>query len=435
MLYLDAAATAPMRREALEAAWPYLTGEFGNPSSQHELGKRAAAGLTAARRGVARVLGVRAGEVTFTSGGTEGDNLAIKGLALARPRGRHLVTAATEHEAVLASVDYLRRLHGFEVSYVPVDRHGVVTPGALREVLREDTTLVSLALANNEIGTVQDIAALTEVAHEVGALLHTDAVQAAGWLELDAKALGVDALSLSGHKVGAGKGIGAVYIRGRLPLEPVLHGGGQERERRSGTENVAAAVALETALRLAEADRAERAERVAEARDAFLARVRELVPTAVLTGAEPASGASAEAGQGASAEALAGVVPGSGAVASAQASVTTSTTSARHASAEAPPHAAGPLPLKRLPNHASFCFPGISGEAVLLELERRGVITSSGSACAAGSEEPSHVLLACGIDAEVAFTSVRFSFSDITSTDLLAAADALAEAVTAVQTI
>src|SRR5699024_3464412 len=170
----------------------YLTGEFGNPSSQHELGKRAAAGLTAARRGVARVLGVRAGEVTFTSGGTEGDNLAIKGLALARPRGRHLVTAATEHEAVLASVDYLRRLHGFEVSYVAVDRQGVVTPEALREVLREDTTLVSLALANNEIGTVQDIAALTEVAHEVGALLHTDAVQAAGWLELDAKALGVD---------------------------------------------------------------------------------------------------------------------------------------------------------------------------------------------------------------------------------------------------
>src|SRR5699024_433382 len=405
VLYLDAAATAPMRREALEAAWPYLTGEFGNPSSQHELGKRAAAGLTAARRGVARVLGVRAGEVTFTSGGTEGDNLAIKGLALARPRGRHLVTAATEHEAVLASVDYLRRLHGFEVSYVAVDRQGVVTPEALREVLREDTTLVSRAVADNEIGTVQDIAALTEVAHEVGALLHTDAVQAAGWLELDAKALGVDALSLSGHKVGAGKGIGAVYIRGRLPLEPVLHGGGQERERRSGTENVAAAVALETALRLAEADRAERAARVAEARDVFLTRVRELVPTAVLTGAEPASGASAEAGQGAFAEALAGVVPSSGPDASAQASVRTSTTSARHASAEAPPHAAGPLPLQRLLNHASFCFPGISGEAVLLELERRGVITSSGSACAAGSEEPSHVLLACGIDAEVAFTS------------------------------
>src|SRR5699024_10793238 len=158
-------------------------------------------------------------------------------------------------------------------------------------------------------------------------------------------------------------------------------------------------------------------------------------PTAVLSGAEPAYGASAEAGQGVFAEALAGVVPSSGPDASAQASVTTSTTSARHASAEAPPHAAGPLPLKRLPNHASFCFPGISGEAVLLELERRGVITSSGSACAAGSEEPSHVLLACGIDAEVAFTSVRFSFSDITSTDLLAAADALAEAVTAVQTI
>lgn len=400
MLYLDAAATTPMRREALEAAWPYLTGEFGNPSSQHDLGKRAAAGLTEARRGVAAVLGARPGEVTFTSGGTEGDNLAIKGLALARPRGQHLVTAATEHEAVLASADYLRRWHGFEVSYVPVEPDGTVTAEALRGVLREDTTLVSLALANNEIGTVQDVGVLAEVAHEVGALLHTDAVQAAGWLALDAKALGVDALSLSGHKVGAGKGVGAVFVRGRLPLEPVLHGGGQERERRSGTENVAGAVALATALRLAEADRAERAARVAEARDAFLARVRELAPSAVLTGAEPDPPASPQPG----------------------------------ASAEAPRGGmAGMLPRKRLPNHASFCFPGVSGEAVLLELERREVITSSGSACAAGSEEPSHVLLACGLDPEVAFTSVRFTFSDVTEEDLLAAADAVAESVEAVQ--
>ena len=384
-MYLDAAATAPMRREALEAAWPYLTGEFGNPSSQHSLGERAAAGLRAARRQVAGVLGCRASEVAFTSGGTEGANLAIKGLALANPRGRHLVTAAIEHEAVLESVDYLRRLHGFEVSFVDVTGTGVVTPEALAAVLREDTTLVSVALANNEIGTVQDLAALAEVAHGVGALVHTDAVQAAGWLDVDVRALGVDALSISGHKVGAGKGIGAVYLRGRLPVEPVLHGGGQERERRSGTENVAGAVALGAAVQLVVAERGERTDRLAAARDGFIARVRELVPTAVLTGPEPGAAGGAQ---------------------------------------------------KRLPNHASFCFPGISGEAVLLELERRGVITSSGSACAAGSDEPSHVLLACGIDPEVAQTSVRFTFgADLTPSDLTAAADAVGDAVATVATL
>lgn len=381
MVYLDAAATTPMRREALEAAWPYLTGEFGNPSSQHSLGERAAAGLTTARRQVAAALGCRASEVAFTSGGTEGANLAIKGLALANPRGRHLVTAAIEHEAVLESVDYLRRLHGFEVSFVPVTRPGVVRPEALAEVLRPDTTLVSVALANNEIGTVQDVAALAEVAHRVGALVHTDAVQAAGWLDLEARALGVDALSVSGHKVGAGKGIGAVFLRGRLPVEPVLHGGGQERERRSGTENVAGAVALGAALALAGAERGERTARAAAARDDFIARVRELVPAALLTGAEPGAAA-------------------------------------------------------RLPNHASFCFPGISGEAVLLELERRGVISSSGSACAAGSDQPSHVLVACAIEPEVAQTSVRFTFgTDLTPSDLAAAADAVGEAVVAVTAI
>src|SRR5690625_2467244 len=233
-----------MRREALEAAWPYLTGEFGNPSSHHSLGERAAAGLTDARRQVARVLAVRVGEVAFTSGGTEGNNLAIKGLALAAPRGRHLVTAATEHEAVLESVDYLRRWHDFEVSFVEVTGDGRVTPQALAAVLRQDTTLVSISLANNEIGTVQDIAALAQVAHEAGALLHTDAVQAAGWLDLDARALGVDALTISGHKVGAGKGIGAVCLRGRLRVEPVLHGGGQERDRPGRVRRTGPALAL-----------------------------------------------------------------------------------------------------------------------------------------------------------------------------------------------
>ncbi|MBM7505342.1 cysteine desulfurase family protein [Agromyces aurantiacus] len=378
MIFADHAATTPVRREALEAMWPYLTGSFGNPSSRHGVGEEAARALAWARAEVAAVVGCRPGDVVFTSGGTEADNLAVKGLALANPRGRHVVVSPVEHEAVLEAADALRRLHGFEVDLVDVDASGMATPGALARVIRPGTALVSVQLANNEVGTVNPVAELARVAHEAGALMHTDVVQAAGWLPLSFDALGVDALSLAGHKVGAPKGIGALVVRGRLPLEPVLHGGGQERGRRSGTENVAGAVAFATALRLAEAERAEVAPRVA----ALTARFRELVasgvPDAVPTG----------------------------------------------------------HPANRLPGTVSYVFPGTSGEAVLLELERRDVIVSSGSACAAGSDEPSHVLTAMGVAPEVAQTAVRFSFgADATDTDVGAAAAALAEAVSAVRDI
>lgn len=374
-IYLDAAATTPVRREALEAAWPYLTAEFGNPSSHHEIGARAAAALADARARVAAVLGCRASEVSFTAGGTEGANLAIKGLALARPRGRHVVTTPIEHEAVLESEDYLARLHAFDATHAPVAADGSLSAGALGAVMRPDTTLVSIGYANNEVGTVQDLPALAQVVHAGDALLHTDAVQAAGWLPLRVADLGVDALSISGHKVGAPKGIGAVYLRGRLAVEPVIHGGGQERGRRSGTENVAGAVALATALELAEAERPDRVREVSDLRDTFIGAVLTAVPSALLTGSRSS----------------------------------------------------------RLAAHASFCFPGTSGEAVLLELERRGVVCSSGSACAAGSDEPSHVLLALGIDPEVAQTSVRFTFGrDITGDQLREAAGAVAESVAAV---
>ncbi|WP_420112165.1 cysteine desulfurase family protein [Pseudactinotalea sp.] len=373
-LYLDAAATTPVRREALEAMWPYLTGDFGNPSSTHELGERAAAGLADARARVAAVLGCRASEVTFTSGGTEGANLAIKGLALGLPRGRHVVTSPIEHEAVLASAEHLTRWHGFATATTAVDHDGVVTPDALTSALREDTTLVSIGYANNEVGTVQDIAALAAAAREHGALVHTDAVQAAGWLPLDVSALNVDALSISGHKVGAPKGIGAVFLRGRHAVIPVIDGGGQERERRSGTENVAGAVALATALELAEAERVAAAEQVAGLRDRLVTRVLTEIPTALLTG----SAAS------------------------------------------------------RLPGHASFCFPGTSGEAVLLELERRGVLVSSGSACAAGRDVPSHVLVALGLEPGIAQTAVRLTMpATLTAAEVDLAATAIVDAVTA----
>jgi len=374
-LYLDTAATTPVRREVLEAMWPFLAGgvegEFGNPSSHHELGERAAHALQAARAVVAEQLGCRPSEVVFTSGGTEADNLALKGIALGSPRGRHLVTTPIEHEAVRESADYLRRLHGFEVTELPVDGYGRVSPDALREVLRADTTLVSIQHANNEIGTIQPIRELAEAARAAGVPMHTDAVQSAGALEVGLAALGVDAVSIAGHKLGAPKGVGALAVRGALPLEPLVHGGGQERGRRSGTENVAGIVGLATALALAALERPD-SDRVRAARDVVIDGVLARVPGAILTGARDA----------------------------------------------------------RLAGHASFCFPGTSGEAVLLELERRGVVCSSGSACAAGSDEPSPVLLALGLTPEVAQTAVRFTLPrDITP---LQAADVVDRVVAAV---
>lgn len=352
MLYLDHAATSPVHPEVLAAMTPYLTDIFGNPSSHHTAGEAAASALDEARARVARILGMRAGDVVFTAGGTEANNLAVKGIVLAALSSgrRHLVVSPIEHESILESADYLRRFHGVEVTLLEVDSGGRIAPDALTEAIRDDTALVSIGHANNEIGTVQDVSALASVAKAAGVPLHLDAVQSAGWLAL--RDLGVDAVSIAGHKLGAPQGIGALAVRGRVPMEPLLHGGGQERGRRSGTENVAGAVALATALEISDREREVAAARVGSATARFIALVLSDVPEAALTGD----------------------------------------------------------PVHRLPGTASFTFAGISGESVLLELERRGVISSSGSACAAGSDEPSHVLLACGVPAEVAQTSVRITF-------------------------
>ena len=372
MIFLDAAATTPVRREVLEAMWPYLTGDFGNPSSHHSLGESAATALAGARTATARALHCRPAEITFTSGGTEADNLAVKGIALARqaadPDLNRVVISAVEHPAVEESARYLERFHGFSVDVVPVDGFGQVTPEALAAVLRPETALVSVMYANNEVGTIQPIRELAALSRERGIPFHTDAVQAAGWLPLDTKILGVDAMSISGHKLGAPKGNGALFVRSRTRVEPLLHGGGQERGRRSGTENVAGAVALATALGLHRPGQ----EYVAALRDDFIREVLAGVPGAHLTG----------------------------------------------------------HPAERLPSVASFCFPGTSGESVLLELERQGVVCSSGSACAAGSDAASPVLLAMGIPSDVAHTAVRFSFdAAVTAAELHEAAAAVRNAV------
>jgi cysteine desulfurase len=380
-VYLDTAATTPVRQEVLEAMWPFLAGgeagPFGNPSSRHEAGERSAAALLWARGAVAAALGCRPAEVIFTSGGTESDNLAVKGLALASSRGRHLIFSPIEHDAVRESVAYLRRMHGFDVTELSVDRDGRVDPDEFRAALRPDTALATVIHASNEIGTVQPIAELAAIARAARVPFHTDAVQSAGWLPVGLRELGVDALSIAGHKLGAPKGVGALVVRSGVPLEPLLHGGGQERGRRSGTEDLAGAVGLATALELAARARAT-VPSVTAARDVIIDGVLGRVPGSILTGSRA----------------------------------------------------------DRLPNHASFCFPGTSGEAILLELERREVVCSSGSACAAGSDEPSPALLAVGVDPDVARSAVRFTLpSSMSVADAHVVVDRVADAVAAVGTL
>ncbi|MGO4453290.1 cysteine desulfurase family protein [Arthrobacter sp. RAF14] len=376
MIYLDAAATTPVRPEVLQVLWPVLAGTFGNPASHHEVGEGARALLEDARRRVAAVLGCRPAEVLFTSGGTEADNAALKGIALARrardPRLDRVLISTIEHPAVVESAEYLARVHGFSVDVVPVDGQGVVRPEAFGALLGERTAVASVMYANNEVGTIQDLPALADLARQAGVPLHSDAVQAAGALSLDVRGLGVAALSLAGHKVGAPKGNGVLFLKARTPFEALLHGGGQQRDRRSGTEDVAGAVAFATALELADAER-QAVEGLRSRRDRFIRAVQEAAPGAILTG----------------------------------------------------------HPVDRLPGSASFCFPGVAGETVLLELERRGIVCSSGSACAAGSSEPSAVLTALGIPADVALTAVRFSLQhDTSEEDLLTTARAVGEILT-----
>jgi cysteine desulfurase len=374
-LNLDHAAASPVNPAVVAALTSFLTtAESANPSSRHEPGERAARALADARAQIAAELGCRPGELVLTSGGTEADNLAIKGIALADPRGRHIVISPLEHEAVRESCEWLCRAHGFEIEVLPVDADGRVDPVALGDAIRSDTTLVSIAYASNEIGTVQPIAELAAVARAAGTRIHVDAVQAAPWFDVSPAALGVDAVSIAGHKLGTPTGVGALLVRAGVPLEPLLHGGGQERGRRAGTENVLGAIALAAALAGRSRLRMAAAE-IAGARDILIDGVLRDVPGSILTG------------------------------------------SRQH----------------RLPGHASFCFPGTSGEAVLIELGMGGIVCSSGSACAEGSDEPSPALLALGIAPEVAQTAVRFSFGGgFTVDDAERVVDEVAASVAAV---
>jgi cysteine desulfurase len=379
-IYIDNAASTAVRPEVLEVMLPLFSHDFANPSAHYASGRRAAEALDTARETVAEVLGALTEEVVFTSGGTESLNAALKGVAFAQADagvGHHIITTEIEHHAVLHSAHVLERF-SFEVELLPVDEYGRVTPQDVVDAVREDTVLVSIGYANNEVGTIQPIAAISKAlkarALELGRTipLHTDAVQAVNSLPLNVDLLGVDLLSLSGHKFGGPKGTGLLYIRRGVPFLEQASGGGQERQRRSGTENVPGIAGMATALRLAQDERDEFHQRTTALRERLYSKIFEVCPDALLNG----------------------------------------------------------HPTERLPHNLHLCFPGIEGEALVDALDVRGIECSAGAACTSATWEPSHVLLAMNVPLELAIGSLRMTlWPSITEEQVDYIASALPQAV------
>ena len=358
-IYADNAATTAVTKPVLEAMEPYFCEQYGNPSSLYSLGSQAKAALEKARADSAGVLGADAKEIFFTSCGSESDNWAIKGAAaqMAKKGKKHIVSTAFEHHAVLHSLDALKK-QGFEVTLLPVHENGIVRPDELEEAIRDDTALVTVMFANNEIGTVQPIAEIAEICKKKGVLFHTDAVQAVGNVHINVKELGIDMLSLSAHKFHGPKGIGVLYIRRGIVLPNLIDGGAQERGRRAGTENLPEIVGMAKALVTQNAIIDERAKKLKEISDYVIEHALKIEKSRLNGDRE-----------------------------------------------------------KRLPGTVNMCFEGIEGESLLLMLDLKGVAASSGSACTSGSLDPSHVLLAIGLPHEIAHGSLRLSFSDNNTLD------------------
>lgn len=351
-IYFDHAATTPVDPRVLEKMLPYFTDNFGNPNSQHAFGRRAVTAVDEARDTVAKCIGAKPSEIYFTSGGTESDNWAMRGAAHALAnRGKHLIISAVEHPAMLSAAKELQR-EGFEVTPAPVDGYGTIDLAKLEEAIRPDTVFIGVMAANNEVGTLQPVKEIAALAKARGIAFFTDAVQAAGTLEVNVKELGADMLSLSGHKFYGPKGVGVLYVRSGLKLARLVAGGHQERGMRGGTTNVPGIVGLAEALRLSQEHLHENAAYVAGLRDRFVARVQKEIPFVKYNG----------------------------------------------------------HPENRLPGNANFSFRYIEGESLLFSLDLAGIAVSSGSACSSGSLEPSHVLLAMGVPEGLAHGSIRFSF-------------------------
>ena len=353
-VYADNAATTKLSPAVLEAMMPYLTEEYGNPSSLYRFGNHAKRAIEQARKEVADVLGAEPFEILFTGGGSEADNWVKEIMRSLKARGKnHFITSAVEHHALLHSAQRLQK-EGFEVTFIPVDREGRIDPEQVRAAIRPETGLVSIMFANNEIGTIYPIKEIGAICRQAGVLFHTDAVQAAGHLPINVKEMNIDLLSLSAHKFHGPKGVGAFYCRRGIPLPSLIDGGAQERGKRAGTENVAGIVGLGAALRLANEEMPEASARVSAMRDRLIDGILQTVPMCRLNG---------------------------------------------------PRH-------NRLPGNCNISFLGIEGESLLLRLDLAGIAASSGSACASSSLDPSHVLLAIGLPHEVAHGSVRLSLSD-----------------------
>ncbi len=371
-VYFDHSATTPVDPAVVEAMLPFLNEKFGNPSSIHSFGREAKVALEEAREMVADFCHARAADIYFTSGGTESDNMAIKGVAYEyKNKGRHIITSKIEHHAVLHTCEFLEK-EGFEVSYVAPDQYGMIHPEAVMELIRNDTILISIMHANNEVGTINPIEQIGAIAQERSILFHTDAVQTFGKIPIDLSKLPVDLMSMSGHKIYGPKGIGVLYVRKGVKLVPLSHGGGHERNRRPGTENMPGIVGLAKAVELRKARMQSDNEYVARLRDRFHELITTSIPRVILNG----------------------------------------------------------HPEKRLAGHLNLSFQGIEGEALLLSLDLKGVAASSGSACTSGSIDPSHVLTAMGIKPEVSRSSIRFTLGrDNTEEDVDYAASILPEIV------
>lgn len=371
-IYVDNAATTKVAPEVLEAMLPYFTQDYGNPSSIYAEGRKAKSAIEHAREQVAAAIGADPKEIYFTGSGSEADNWAIRSTARAlKSKGNHIITSAVEHHAVLHTCKDLES-QGYEVTYLPVDKYGMVSPDDVKSAIKDTTVLISIMLANNEIGTIMPIAEIGEIAKAAGIVFHTDAVQAIGNIPVDVNAMNVDMLSLTGHKFHGPKGSGALYVRNGVKLMSFITGGAQERMRRAGTENVPGIVGLGKAIELATANIPEKQKKLTALRDAYIKKVLETIPYSHLNG----------------------------------------------------------HPTKRLPGNANISFEFIEGEGMLLCLDMKGISASSGSACTSGSLDPSHVLLAIGLKHEEAHGSLRVSFGeDNTADDVNYIADSLKEIV------
>ena len=356
---MDNAATTKIHPDVLKEMLPYLSDNYGNPSSIYSVGRESRKALDSARERVAKALNANLNEIFFTSGGTESDNWAIKGIAFANEsKGKHIISTNIEHHAVLHTLTYLEK-NGFEITYLPVKENGIIDIKDLEKEIRKDTILISVMFANNEIGTIQPIKEIGEIAHKKGIYFHTDAVQAVGNIPIDVEYLNIDLLSLSGHKINGPKGVGALYIRKGINISNILHGGGQEMRRRAGTENVAGIVGLGKAIEINTKDIEKKSKYLIELRDYFIERILKTVPDTILNGD----------------------------------------------------------PTLRLPGNINVCFKYIEGESILLMLDIKGICASSGSACTSGSLEPSHVLLALGLPHEIAHGSLRLTLSEENTKD------------------